>query len=194
MQHPEPWQRSEALCIAHPLTSQIPLSPHSIDQLLVPNMLAGLKPLAQMDAWHFCERVLGLALPNLYVWLLGFVIVSGEGGVAHSQLCFAASSRASTPARSPVGWVGSRGFYIITLRVVMPLAHKITSPPTHAYPASGVPRVAQHPGGAHALRRQALLQGCGAALCSVKCGLLHPEAGWKMQPWQAKLVPAFSVH
>jgi hypothetical protein len=45
-------------------------------------MLAGLKPLAQMDAFHFCERVLGLALPNLYVWLLGFVIVSGPAAQA----------------------------------------------------------------------------------------------------------------
>ncbi|KIZ06773.1 diacylglycerol acyltransferase [Monoraphidium neglectum] len=46
-----------------------------IDQLLVPAMLSGLKPLADLDWWHFCERVLGLALPNLYVWLLTFVIV-----------------------------------------------------------------------------------------------------------------------
>jgi len=50
-------------------------TPNRIDQLLVPNMLSGLKPLAEMDPWHFCERVLGLALPNLYVWLLSFFIV-----------------------------------------------------------------------------------------------------------------------
>ncbi|KAI8471776.1 MAG: MBOAT, membrane-bound O-acyltransferase family-domain-containing protein [Monoraphidium minutum] len=46
-----------------------------IDQMLVPAMLSGLKPLAELDWFHFCERVLGLALPNLYVWLLGFVIL-----------------------------------------------------------------------------------------------------------------------
>ncbi|GBF87398.1 diacylglycerol O-acyltransferase-like protein [Raphidocelis subcapitata] len=43
-----------------------------IDQLLVPNMLSGLKP---EGFFHFCERLLALALPNLYVWLLGFFLI-----------------------------------------------------------------------------------------------------------------------
>jgi hypothetical protein len=46
-----------------------------IDQLLVPNLLAGLRPLAALDGAPLFERLLGLALPSLYVWLLGFVVV-----------------------------------------------------------------------------------------------------------------------
>ena len=57
-------------------TNTITTKSNSIDQLLVPNMLSGLQPLRRLDAVHLSERLLGLALPSLYVWLLGFVIVS----------------------------------------------------------------------------------------------------------------------
>jgi len=45
-----------------------------VEQYVIPVVHSSIKPFETMDIWAFVERLLKLAVPNLYVWLLGFYV------------------------------------------------------------------------------------------------------------------------
>jgi len=45
-----------------------------VEQYVVPVINSTMRPIESNDIWGFVERLLKLAVPNLYVWLLGFYV------------------------------------------------------------------------------------------------------------------------
>lgn len=45
-----------------------------VEQYVIPVVHSSMKPMDSYDIWGFVERLLKLAIPNLYIWLLGFYV------------------------------------------------------------------------------------------------------------------------
>lgn len=79
------------------------------NQYLEPAVSNAMKPLSQSDWWRVVERVLKLALPNLYAWLVSW-------GAHFARMCTGFKCRVTTEG-TDLG-LGARWFLLLALECV----------------------------------------------------------------------------